>query len=61
MVCTDDSASVVNAILQNDVQVETRSQVTSITKGFTLAVGNDREEYYDCVILATGNSHLGHH
>jgi len=69
------SSKICDAILSEDVAklVETSTKITSISKtddndygdttnaGFQLTIqGRDEVEHCNCLILATGNSHLGH-
>lgn len=58
---------IVSALLQSGVDefVEARAKVACISKedcgGFRLMLSDGRLEHYDCIILATGNSFIGHH
>ncbi|KAL7527846.1 hypothetical protein ACHAXR_002160, partial [Thalassiosira sp. AJA248-18] len=68
MISAADNASdgICDALLQGEMHelIDTKAKITSITRdnqtgGFQIYVG-DRTEHCDCIILATGNSHLGH-
>lgn len=62
----DDVSSILSALMHHELcgTVETKAKVTAISKDketgcFHLSV-NGRIDTFDCVVLATGNSHLGH-